>query len=249
MSEDQFFSDKPQSNILVQIVHRYLPFWPVLAIFLAVSLAISFIYLRSQTKIYVAAAKVLLKDPQKGGGDSKVLDALNIFSEKKIVENEIIVLKSSSLMQEVVQQLDLYCTLYNQGKVQTEELYGSNAPLVFQAVNKDSTINSGGRFPLSINWNTGTLKLGEKRYKFTDIINVAGTNYRAVINNEYNRQAAGKNFFAIFNTVPAAAGGISLGATPLSFSSTVIDLRIETPVPEKGIKILNKLLRFTILPV
>ena len=79
MDEDQFFGDKPQSNILVQVIHRYLPFWPLLAILLGVSLAFSYIYLRSQTKIYVAAAKVLLKDPQKGGGDSKVLDALNIF--------------------------------------------------------------------------------------------------------------------------------------------------------------------------
>jgi tyrosine-protein kinase Etk/Wzc len=67
MSEDQFFSDKPQSNILVQIVHRYLPFWPVLIILTAISMAVSFVYLRSQTKIYVAGAKVLLKDPQKGG--------------------------------------------------------------------------------------------------------------------------------------------------------------------------------------
>ena len=102
MEEEQFFSDKPQANILVQILQRYLPFWPLLAVLLAISMSISFVYLRSQTKIYVAAAKVLLKDPQKGGGDSKVLDALNIFSEKKIVENEILVLKSTSLMQDVV---------------------------------------------------------------------------------------------------------------------------------------------------
>ncbi len=67
MNEEQFFSDKPQSNILVQVVHRYLPFWPVFGIFLAIALCISYIYLRSQTKMYVASAKVLLKDPQKGG--------------------------------------------------------------------------------------------------------------------------------------------------------------------------------------
>jgi tyrosine-protein kinase Etk/Wzc len=132
MSDEQFFEDKNQSNILVQIVHRYLPFWPLLAILLAISLSISFLYLRSQTKLYVAAAKVLLKDPQKGGSDSKVLEALNIFGEKKIVENEILVLKSGSLMQEVVKQLDIYNTVYNKGKVQTEELYGSNSPLYLQ---------------------------------------------------------------------------------------------------------------------
>ena len=83
MNEDQFFKEKPSTNILAQVVHRYLPFWPIFIICTIISLSVAYIYLRSQTRIYVASAKVLLKDPQKGTGDSKVLDALNIFSEKK----------------------------------------------------------------------------------------------------------------------------------------------------------------------
>src|SRR5690349_7221932 len=108
MSEEQIFDKKPSQNILAQIVHRYVPFWPIFVLVTAVSMIIAYVYLRAQTKIYVASAKVLLKDPQKGSGDSKVLDALTIFSEKKIVENEIIVLRSSSLMEDVVDSLDLY---------------------------------------------------------------------------------------------------------------------------------------------
>ena len=243
MSQDLFLEDKPHTNIFLKITQRYLPFWPVFVIFTAITMAIAFIYLRSQTKIYVAAAKVLLKDPQKNGGDSKVLDALNIFSEKKIVENEIIVLKSSLLMQDVVKQLDLYATVYNEGKVQTEELYGSNSPIHFEATQKDSAINGGGEIPMLINWNKGTFTLGNIHYKFGDIVNINGTAYRAIINNDYNRQVIGKNYFVVFNTVPGAAGAIagSLNASPLSFSSTVINLTIETPVPQKGIKILDKL--------
>lgn len=65
-----------------------------------------------------------------------MLDALNIFSEKKIVENEIIVLKSTTIMQDVVKELDLYTTVYNKGNVQTEELYGDNSPMLFVAQNK-----------------------------------------------------------------------------------------------------------------
>ena len=86
MSEQQFFKERPETNLLSQILQRYLPFWPLFVVTIGIGLAVSWLYLRSQTRIYVANAKVLLKDPQKGGGDSKVLDALNIFSEKKIVE-------------------------------------------------------------------------------------------------------------------------------------------------------------------
>ena len=85
MSEEQFIKDKPSSNILSQIVHRYLPFRPIYIALTLISLVIAYIYLRAETRIYVASAKVLLKDPQKGGGDSKVLDALNIFSEIGII--------------------------------------------------------------------------------------------------------------------------------------------------------------------
>ena len=152
MNEEQISEERPSVNILSQIVQRYLPFWPIFVLLTSISLAIAFVYLRAQTRIYIATAKVLLKDPQKNGGDSKVLDALNIFSEKKIVENEIIVLRSNSLMQQVVKQLDLYATSYNKGNVQTEELYGISSPITFEALNKDS-INGGGRYNYSINWN------------------------------------------------------------------------------------------------
>ena len=121
MTEDQFFSEKPQANILAQIVQRYLPFWPIFVLFTVVSMSVAYVYLRSQTKIYVAAAKVLLKDPQKNNSELKVLEGLAGMGEKKIVENEIIVLRSGDLMQRVVKELDLYVTIFNEGK-----LSGSN---------------------------------------------------------------------------------------------------------------------------
>ena len=242
MTEDQFFEDKPQSNIVVQIVHRYLPFWPVLIIFLAIAMSVSFVYLRAQIKMYVATARVLLKDPQKGGGDSKVLDALNIFSEKKIVENEIIVLKSNSLLQKVVKELHIYATLFNEGKIQTEELYGENAPLSFIAVNVDSAINYAGKKWLSINWKTRSIQLDNAApVKFTDFVEVNGTLYKIVVNENYNQKVIGKKYYVVFNSLAGAAGSIGLNANANSSGSTVLNLTIETPVPERGIKILNKL--------
>src|ERR1700712_5624703 len=105
MDEEQFFKEKADSNIFKQVIYKYLPFWPLFLITTALCMAVSYIDLRSQIPVFVASAKVLLKDPQKGGGDSKVLDALNIFSEKKIVDNELIVLRSSSIIEEVVDSL------------------------------------------------------------------------------------------------------------------------------------------------
>src|SRR5690606_34296966 len=131
-------------------------------------LSISWLYLRSQTRIYQASAKVLLKDPQKGGGDTKVLDALNIFSEKKIVENEIIVLRSSSIMQEVVRRLNIYNTVYNEGNVRVEELYKENSPVSFIALNKDS-INGGGKYYFSVNWDKKSININNQDVPFNAV--------------------------------------------------------------------------------
>ena len=79
MNEEFEKLQKNNDGILSQIIFRYLPFWPVFILIATVTLIVSIVMLRSQTKIYVASSKVLLKDPQKGGGDSKVLEALNIF--------------------------------------------------------------------------------------------------------------------------------------------------------------------------
>lgn len=242
MSEQQFFKERPETNLLMQIMQRYLPFWPLFVITIVAGLAISWFYLRVQTRIYVANAKVLLKDPQKGGGDSKVLDALNIFSEKKIVENEIIVLRSSVILEEVVRNLDLYNEVHNKGKVRTEELYKANAPVWFRAVNKNN-INGGGKYFFEVDWTKNNITINKQQIAFNDTVVINGSAYFVVPNPEYNRSVTGKNYYVVFNSVSGAAGGFAstLKAAATSSSSTVIDVKLETPVPEKGIDFLNRL--------
>ena len=242
MSEQQFFKERPETNVMVQIVQRYFPFWPLFLVTVGIGLAISWVYLRSQTRIYVATAKVLLKDPQKGGGDSKVLDALNIFSEKKIVENEILVLRSSNLLQEVVASLDLYAPVFNKGRVRTEELYNGNSPVWFRAADK-TNVNGGGKYYFTVNWPKKQVTINGQTIKFNDTVSIYGSAYWVVPNPQYNQSVTGKNYFVVFNSIAGAAGSFAgdLKANATSNSSTVIEVKLETPVPDKGVDFLNKL--------
>lgn len=194
MNEQPLFQEKPETNIFVQILQKYLPFWPLFALTIPIAMSVSYIYLRSQIPIYGASAKVLLKDPNKGSGDSKVLDALNIFSEKKIVDNEILVLKSSSIVQEVVKELDLYATVYNQGKVRLEELYGQNSPIHFVALQEDSIV-SYNKYFFTVNWKNRTVVINKQVVPFDSSVVLDNTAYRLMINNAYNNAVTGKNFF------------------------------------------------------
>ena len=243
MTEDQFFSEKPQANILEQTVQRFMPFWPILVVFLGISLAVSHVYLRAQTKMYVAAAKVLIKDPQKASSESQVLEGLTKMSEKKSMENEIIVLRSSGIMQKVVKDLNIYTSIFNEGNVQTEELYQNNSPLVFEAINKDS-INGGGKHYFDIDWKNNSISINSQKVSLSNgVVNIGGTFYRIKVNETYNKAAKGKKYFAVFQSAEGAAGGFAgaVRAVQGSYGSNVLDLSMQTPVPQRGVDILNKL--------
>ncbi|MEP6926984.1 MAG: hypothetical protein ABI834_05070, partial [Ginsengibacter sp.] len=242
MDEDQFFKEKPESNLFKQVIYKYLPFWPLFLITTAISMAAAWIDLRSQIPVFVASAKVLLKDPQKGGGDSKVLDALNIFSEKKIVDNEIVVLRSNNIMQDVAKELNLYALVYNKGNVRVEELYKSNSPLTFIAVNKE-TFDLWGKYFFKVDWEKHIVEIDNKLVPFDSTVALGNNVVRLVINHDYNTNVVGKNYYVQFTPPIGAAGSIipGLSVSPLSYSSTVLNVNLETPVPEKGRDILNKL--------
>ena len=234
MEEDQFFKEKQDSNIFKQIIYKYLPFWPLFVITVSISMFVAFVDLRSQVPVYVASARALLKDPQKGGGDSKVLEALNIFGEKKIVDNEIVVLRSSDLMKEVVKQLDLYAPVYNKGNVRTEELYKSNSPLEFIALDKEN-FNLWGTYFFSVNWKKKVVAIDNKIVPFDSTVIIGGHAIRLAINHDYNTNVVGKNYFVRFMSAGGAAGSIvgGLKISPYSYSSTILNVSLETPVPEK----------------
>lgn len=242
MDEDQFFKQKAESNIFKQIIYKYLPFWPLFVVTVSASLLITFVILRAEIPIYVAQATVLLKDPNKGGGDSKVLDALNIFSEKKIVENEIMVLRSSDIVQEVVKELDLYATVFNKGNVRIEELYKDNSPVKFDALDADN-LNSYAKYFFKMDWANRKIIIDNKSVSFDSIVLLDNNYYRVLVNKNYNTGVVGKNFFVQFTPPSGAAGSLigAIRANPISTSSTIINVSIEIAVPEKGRDVLNKL--------
>ncbi len=240
MDEEKFLKEHTESNIIKQVIYKYLPFWPLFVITTFIALAVSFYKLRAATRIYVANAKVLLKDPNKSA-DTKVLDAMNIFSEKKIVENEILVLRSSGLMSEVVKELGLYATVYNKGRVQTEELYNQSAPVWF-TTNQPLTVNPSAEIFFSIDWNKELIHIDNKLVRFNSSALINNTLFKFTINPDYSH-ITGKNFYVQFNSLAGAAGGLigSISANALSRVSTVIDVSMQTPAPNKGSAVLSKL--------
>mgnify|MGYP000703441669 FL=1 len=108
-----------KENFSQMLVSKFLPYWPLFIIFAILSVAGAFVYLRYATPIYEASATLIIKDEKKGNEDSKLTESLDMISSKKIVENEIEVIQSRTLMENVVKKLYLYAPLFEKGKVKT----------------------------------------------------------------------------------------------------------------------------------
>jgi uncharacterized protein involved in exopolysaccharide biosynthesis len=97
-----------RESLFMAMVRNYLPYWPwflVSAFFFSV-LAIA--YMRYAKPLYQATASLIIKDEKKGNEDSKLMESLNLVASKKIIENEVEVLKSRRVIDSVVKRLMLY---------------------------------------------------------------------------------------------------------------------------------------------
>src|SRR6202022_3837911 len=106
-SKDAYI-EKSETNLLQQFIFRYLPYWPLFVAFGMLSLIVGFLYLKCKTPLYEVTASILIKDEKRGLDGSKVEDALNYFGEKKIIENETEVIRSRSIISQIVTHLNLY---------------------------------------------------------------------------------------------------------------------------------------------
>src|SRR4051812_32376167 len=134
-------SDK-ETGIVSTVINWYLPYWPLFLVLIFISLAAAWAYLSYfATPVYESYATIVVKDEKKGVDESGVLEALNIYPVKKIVENEIEVIHSRNLMEKVVEQLQLYAPIseapvWANGKMRATSAFTSS-PVIIKARNPD----------------------------------------------------------------------------------------------------------------
>ena len=130
-----------EDNSIAQVISKYLPYWPMFLIFLLLSICGAYLYLRWTPYLYEATAKLIIKDEKRGYDDSKMVESLDLINTKKIIENEIEVLQSTTLMNNVVKKLHLYAPIIQEGKVRSVSAY-TLSPIIIEASSPDSVLPS-----------------------------------------------------------------------------------------------------------
>ena len=106
-----------------------------------VAVGVAYFICRLTIPIYEAAATIIIKDEKKGNEDSKLMESLDQISSKKIVENEIEIIQSRTLMINVVKDCPLYAPVYDEGRIHTVSAY-TISPISIESPSPDSLITS-----------------------------------------------------------------------------------------------------------
>ncbi len=111
-----------------ELLFKYLIHWPWFVGAVIVCLISAYIYLYVATPVYNISATVLIKDDKKGGSSNNVagLDELGLsglLTSSQSIDNEIEVLRSKTLVKEVVNYLNLYVTYQDDDQIPSKELY------------------------------------------------------------------------------------------------------------------------------
>lgn len=128
-----------QNNDFLQIkdfISLCLSRWYWFLISVVICLGVAFAYLLSQPSIYTRTADILIKDNEKGGKTKSVskdvqstFDDLGVVNSISKVQNELIIVQSPVLMEEVVKRLHLDMQYSIDGRFHREVLYGNNQPI------------------------------------------------------------------------------------------------------------------------
>ena len=121
--------ESKEENIDVkELLFKYLIHWPWFVGTVVACLIAAYVYLYIATPVYNISATVLIKDDKKGGASNNVggLDELGLsglITSSQSIDNEIEVLRSKTLVKEVVNYLNLYVTYKDEDLIPSKELY------------------------------------------------------------------------------------------------------------------------------
>jgi tyrosine-protein kinase Etk/Wzc len=240
------FEKSSSIKLISSIAFRYLPFWPVFLVTIITCLTVSYLYLKYQTPIYDANATILLKDQSSGGSNTGVLEALGVSGSTKKVENEIEVIKSRTLLQQLVRDMGLYAQIYSKGHFHDVVIYPT--PIKFIATYPD-TLQNSPNIPISFKYisSDNCIDLNGKKYplgvpvvtpygEFTILLSKQTAPLFAAVKGEFYLQV---------RSIKSAANNLSgsLSVVSAAKESSLIGLKLTDQVPLRSEDILNNLIK------
>ena len=243
---------------LYDIVRLMLSNWYWFVISVILCLGCAYLYLASTEKVYNRTATILVKDSRKGGDtDLATFSELAGFSARRNVDNEIYILQSRRLMEQVVRQLNLtmnystrrglrMATLYKESPIEVQFINGND----FESASFEVKLLEGNRASISEFMNK-KIALGEIEGEDTVVEAVLGD----TINTPVGAICINPTFYLTeeYQGKTIKVGKSSLNSATSSYRkavqssvvnklSSIISLSMRDVVPQRAEDVINTLI-------
>jgi uncharacterized protein involved in exopolysaccharide biosynthesis len=238
-----------ENNGFQQILTKFIPYWPIFLISLIISVGCLYFYLKFTVPIYETTASVLIKDEKKGQEDSKMEEVLNVFGTKKIVENELEIFHSNSLIISVVKKLNLYAPIYEEkgwrGLATTSAYLTS--PVIVE-VPDPTDIDEAKKIYFRFSKTDSSIYIKETKYPLNEWVNSPFGTIRFLRNPNYyigpkTPKGTVKYYFDLI-TLDHATNGVlgNVNVSAASKLSSIINLSIKDPISVRGESIISEII-------
>ena len=134
-SYDNNMSELDEEKVNYQeLLFKNILHWPWFIASVLACLVGAWVYLHFQTPVYQVSASIMIKDDKKGGSagsaDLENLGLGGMITSTQSIDNEIEVLRSKTILKEVVNNLELYITYYDEDEFPKKELYKTSPIIV-----------------------------------------------------------------------------------------------------------------------
>lgn len=245
---------------ITQKVELFLSYWKWIALCVIVALAIGYTYLRYTTYEYKASATIKIRDEKQAmklpsieemsseglftGGTDKIKDAIQVI-------------KSRTLMENIIKTLKLNIRVFEQGSIKEKERY-VNPPVNLIFFESDSLINTvKANIYLKVKSETEFILFKDdgksfidrdesegKVYAFGDKID---TNYGGFVispNSDNNEPKIGSDLKITMTPVTKLVSGYQKSVSAFTEKgSSVIELELKETVAQKAVDFLNQLIK------
>lgn len=237
-------------NLFSILAKKFIPFWPLFIGLFLLGLISAWTYLFFSTPKYSVSAALIVNDEKKKGvDDSKIMESINIFTSKKIVENEVEVLHSKELINEVVYKLNLYAEIYENGLLKNSAAYDTS-PIQIRLKNPDDTRYYKDAIKKSFNIDStkNLVKIENKNYPINQWVEnpFGGDDIKFISNPHFaTPHDINKSYYFTFTAPKLVSAGIynSLYVGSSSKLSTVVRINYEDANTTRGEDIINQLIK------
>lgn len=236
---DPFFftQDKPQEFNLKALVLKYFAYWKWFVASFILTMIAAFVYLSYQTPEYQVKSSILIKDEKKGFSQDAILKELDLFSSNKVVENEIEIIHSYTLMENVVKKLNLNISYLVREGIRKKDLY-TDSPIKLEVINAKEAIYTE---PLElIIKENGKAELNGQPISLNKLEQTPfGTLLFVPTGKSKEVEQLSIHVQPLTLVVEGLLSSLSVEST--NKMASVLLLSINTPVPQKGKDLLNNL--------